>query len=100
MATATAPDRAWLVAYVPPKHTGSFTVDMGALAGPARARWFDPTSAAYSDIGTGLPNSGGRSFTTPGNNSRGEADWVLVIDAAGGAPDLTPPARPKGVTVR
>src|SRR5439155_7090139 len=49
-------------------------------SGPARARWFDPASGAYQDIGTELPNTGTRSFTTPGNNSAGAQDWVLVLD--------------------
>ena len=68
------------MAYVPPAHSGPITVDMAAMSGPTRARWFDPTSAAYTDIGTGLANTGTRSFTPPGNNSVGAKDWVLVLD--------------------
>jgi subtilisin-like proprotein convertase family protein len=83
--TASAtPDGALLVAYVPPDHSGPIAVDMGAMSAPVRARWFDPTSAAYSTIGTGLPNSGSRSFSTPGNNSSGYGDWVLVLDSVAG----------------
>jgi hypothetical protein len=80
VAAAAAPDGTLLVAYVPPAHSGSITVDMGVMSGPARARWFDPTSGVYTDFGTGLTNSGSRSFTTPGNNSVGTKDWVLVLD--------------------
>ncbi len=60
---AAAPDGTLLVAYIPPAHSGSITVDMGAMSGPSQARWFDPTSAAYIGIGTGLPNTGTRIFT-------------------------------------
>jgi len=57
------------------------------MSGLVRARWFDPTSAAYSGAGTGLANSGTFQFTPPGNNSAGASDWVLVLDV----PDNTKP---------
>ena len=79
VAAAASPDGKLLVAYIPPAHNGSITVDMAAMGGPARARWFDPTSGAYSDAGTGLANSGTRMFTPPGTNSAGANDWVLVL---------------------
>jgi hypothetical protein len=79
VAAAATPTGTLMVAYVPPDHSGPITVDMTAMAGPSRARWFDPTSGAYTNIGTGLPNTGSRQFTTPGNNSAGDKDWVLVL---------------------
>ena len=86
VAAAATPDGTLLVAYVPPAHSGSITVDMAAMSGPTRARWFDPTSAAYTTIGTGLTNTGTRSFTPPGNNSAGAKDWVLVCSVESVAP--------------
>ncbi len=80
VAASAARDGTLLVAYVPPDHTGSILVDMGAMSGPSRARWFDPTSAAYTNIASELSNSGTRSFSTPGNNSVGDNDWVLILD--------------------
>ena len=82
VAAAATPDGTLLVAYIPPAHNGSITVDMGAMSGLTRARWFDPTSAAYTTIGTGFANSGTRAFTPTGNNSVGQKDWVLVLDRA------------------
>lgn len=82
-------DGTLLVAYIPPAHTGSITVDMAAMSAPARARWFDPTNAAYTNIGIGLPNTGTRVFNPPGNNSTGEADWALIIDVPMVAPTPT-----------
>ena len=83
--TASAtPNGTLLVAYVPPARTGSITVDMGAMSAPSSARWFDPTNATYTQVATGLANSGQRAFTPPGNNSAGQQDWVLVLDT--GAP--------------
>ena len=63
VAAAATFDGTLLVAYIPPAHRGAITVDMTAMGGPSRARWFDPTSAAYTEIGTGLPNTGTRAFT-------------------------------------
>ena len=85
VAAAATPDGTLLVAYIPPAHSGAITVDMAAMSGLARARWFDPTSAIYTDIGTGLANTGTRSFTPTGNNSVGQQDWVLVLDRASGS---------------
>ncbi len=87
VAAAATPDGKLLVAYIPPAHNGSITVDMSAMSGLVRARWFDPTSAAYSGTQTGLANSGLHPFNPPGNNSVGQNDWVLVLDV----PDNTNP---------
>lgn len=81
VAAAATLDGRLLVAYCPPDHAGAFSVDLGAMRGPARARWFDPTSAAYQDIASSLPNTGPHCFIVPGKNSAGDADWVLVIEA-------------------
>jgi hypothetical protein len=73
-----------LVAYVPPEAKGSATIpiDMTALTGGIRARWFDPGSGAYSEIaGSPFSNVGYREFTTPGKNSGGATDWILLLEA-------------------
>jgi hypothetical protein len=80
VAAAASPDGTLLVAYIPPAHAGSITVDMEAMSGPARARWFNPTSGTYTAIGTGLANTGTLVFTPPGDNGTGFSDWVLVLD--------------------
>jgi hypothetical protein len=95
VAAAASPDGMLLVAYVPPAHSGAISVDMAAMSGTSRARWLDPTSGVYTTIGTGLANSGARSFSTPGSNSAGAADWVLVLDRSAGAP----PSPPTGLTL-
>ena len=80
VAAAATFDGMLLVAYIPPAHRGAITVDMTVMGGPSRARWFDPTSGAYQEIAMGLPSTGARVFTPPGNNSAGEGDWVLLLD--------------------
>ena len=94
VAASATQDGALLIAYIPPDHSGAITVDMSAMSGPTRARWFDPTSATYTSIGTGLANSGTRVFNPPGNNSAGNDDWVLVLDLGSGGATPTPGATP------
>jgi hypothetical protein len=79
---AAATDRSFLLAYLPPEaSSGGIAINMGALAGPARARWFDPTSAMFIEIpGNPFHNSGSRTFSIPGNNASGARDWVLVVE--------------------
>jgi hypothetical protein len=76
---AATPSGSALVAYVPATHVGSIKVDMTALSGSTRARWYDPTRGSFTSIGT-LPNTGTHDFGTPGTNGAGAADWVLVLD--------------------
>jgi hypothetical protein len=95
VAAAADPDGTLMVAYIPPDHNGSITVDMGVMSGPSQARWFDPTNGSYTNIGTTLPNSGGRVFTPPGKNRVGERDWVLRIETGKGAPTPIPSPSPK-----
>ena len=80
-------DGEWLLAYVPVTGDGerTFTVDMSALSGPARARWFDPATGNYLAISNGFEYdpSGTRDFTTPGEHDDGTDDWLLVVDSSG-----------------
>jgi hypothetical protein len=81
---AASPVGTWLLAYVPPTGTDSraFGVDMTAMAGSARARWYNPTSSAFESISSAIPNVGTRQFRTPGNNGTGTNDWLLVLNLA------------------
>jgi hypothetical protein len=90
VSAAATPDGKFLVAYVPPAHHGKIQVDLAALSGPARIRWYDPTSAAYTLVDTNVPTTGKRHLTVPWKNSAGDTDWVLVIDAAGPPPLSAP----------
>jgi hypothetical protein len=82
VAAAATPDGKLLVAYAPPARQSSFSVDMSAMSGSTRARWFNPASGAYTEIATGLAPSGSRAFSVPGDNGAGYSDWVLVLDVA------------------
>jgi hypothetical protein len=79
---ASASDGSLVIAYLPTTRT--VTVDMSRVAHGSTARWFDPTNGKYTDIvGAPFANSGSRQFTSPGRNSSGESDWVLVLEAQG-----------------
>jgi hypothetical protein len=83
--SAVTSDGKLLFAYAPGQSGGTspstFTVDMTAMAGSARARWWNPTTGASTAIAD-FPNTGTQSFTTPGTNGSGN-DWLLILDATG-----------------
>ncbi len=99
VSAAATPAGTSLVAYLGPGHSGSVTIDMTAMSGTTRARWFDPTSAVYSTIsGSPFSNTGTRAFSPPGSNSVGQGDWVLVLDLSGGGGDTTAPSTPTNLS--
>ncbi|MGO8927547.1 MAG: DUF4038 domain-containing protein [Limisphaerales bacterium] len=69
------------VVYTPSSHT--LTVAMTNFAGPVTAKWYDPTANTYTTV-TGSPftNTITTNLTTPGNNSQGDTDWVLLLQAS------------------
>ena len=77
---AATPDGRFVVVYMPTAR--NIVMNMGALRGSARARWFDPTSGDYLDVpGSPFAKSGNQSFTPPEKNHDGDGDWVLMLDA-------------------
>jgi len=66
------------IAYLPQHAT--ITVNMAAIRSAVRARWFNPTTGTFRNIGT-FANSGSRRFTSPGGHSDGTDDWVLLLQA-------------------
>ncbi len=82
IAAAASRDGSLLVAYVPPAGAGSFDVDVRAMRGPARARWFDPAGGSWHPIADALPNTAPHTFRLPGRNTAKDRDWVLVLDAS------------------
>ena len=86
---ARTQDGALGVVYTPVGHT--LTIAMNSFGGPVTARWYDPTADTFRSIsGSPFPNSGTHNFTTPGNNSAGDPDWVLLLQASQGSPTPTP----------
>ena len=77
---AATPDGSLVVLYMPTART--ITINMAALKGAARARWFDPSNGTDKDVPGGpFAKSGSHTFTPPGKNHDGDSDWVLVLDA-------------------
>jgi hypothetical protein len=65
------------VAYVPTATT--VTVNIGAMTLPITARWFDPTNGTYKVIKT-YTTAERPELKTPGPNSAGDSDWVLILE--------------------
>lgn len=85
---ARGADGSMVVAFAPSART--FTVDLSALRSPGKAQWYDPVSAAPVGAPIDVGNTGTRDFATPGPNSGGDDDWVLVL-LAGDAPVIPRP---------
>jgi hypothetical protein len=78
--TAGTPDGSLVVAYLPASTT--ITVNMSKLGGAVTAQWYDPTNGTYASVnGSPFSNTGTQNFTSPGNNSAGDPDWVLILTA-------------------
>jgi hypothetical protein len=68
---AKTPDGRFAVIYLPTKRT--ISVNRAALSAGCRAVWIDPASGARHPV----PMS--NTFTTPGTNAGGDADWLLLF---------------------
>ncbi|HMC25884.1 MAG TPA: DUF4038 domain-containing protein [Candidatus Udaeobacter sp.] len=79
---AKTPDGTLAVIYTPVRHT--LSIALTNFSGCVTARWYDPTANTFAAISDSpFPNTGTHSFTTPGNNSAGDGDWVLLLEAPG-----------------
>ena len=80
---ARASDGSFGIVYVPTARS-NVQVSLGGFStGTVRARWYDPTSGAWRAV-PGSPFAAAGStprLATPGNNSTGWPDWVLVLEA-------------------
>jgi hypothetical protein len=78
-------DGATLIAYVPSTGTGvtTFSVDLRSMSDSSIARWWNPTTGAYTEASGGsfsLANTlSAQSFDTPGDNGTGTNDWALIL---------------------
>ncbi len=86
--SAVTPDGSLGMAYLP--QGGSITVALTNLQNNVLARWFDPGANTLTTIaGSPFPSTGTHTFTTPGKNSVGDPDWVLVLESTLDPPTLS-----------
>ena len=91
VAAAATPEGTLLVAYVPPKHKGSITVDLTAMRGSTNASWYDPTSGIYTAIpGSPFANKGTHEFTPPGKIMQVKATGYWCWKSQAAVPGPTP----------
>lgn len=63
-----------------PKNT-TLTLCLTNFAGPVAAKWYDPTAGTYTPV-AGSPFANtivGTNVVTPGNNTAGDPDWVMLL---------------------
>ena len=81
---AATPSGSLLIAYLPPAHEKTITINTSGMGKTLVASWFDPTNGQYIGIPESpLQNSGEIRLTQESINSRGEKDWVLVLSSEG-----------------
>ena len=79
--TALASDSSWAVTYF--VSSLSVTYDLRALSIPSvHVSWYDPAVGTYIPLpGSPFPNTDNLAIAgIPGNNARGDTDWVLVFE--------------------
>ena len=82
VAAASTADGRLLLAYVPPKHAGSITVDLSAMRRPAQAQWLNPTTAAYTAVaGSPFANSGPQIRAAAGTHADSTTIGCCVLTA-------------------
>jgi hypothetical protein len=84
---ALTPDGSLGMAYLP--QGGTITVAMIRFQNTVSARWFDPSANTFTNIaGSPFSNTGTHNFASPGKNSAGNLDWVLVLEIIKDPPTL------------
>lgn len=87
VAAAMANDGSFLLGYVPTNGSGAqtFTVDTRGLSGTTLCCWWDPTNGTFQTASPSTVSNtqSAQSFTTPGANSSGDNDWVIVLSTSG-----------------
>jgi hypothetical protein len=95
--TARTADSTLAISYLPTPR--ALTVSMAGFRAQVKAQWFDPSNGVYTTIsGSPFANTGTRNFTPPNTNSAGDADFVLVLDAASGV-KISAPLPVQGKTI-
>lgn len=85
VAAAATPSGSLLVAYIPPGHNGTITMDISGMAHEVEVSWLDPGSGSYTKFNpSSFINTGSITVGIPGINSRGAKDWVLVLHSVKG----------------
>ena len=74
---AKSADGKHAIVYVP--WATNVVCNLALMAGPVNGTWYDPTNGASTSAGTGM--TGSHTFTHPGNNSGGDPDRVLILEA-------------------
>lgn len=85
---AVSEDYRIAVIYTPVEHTFKISLPNNIKPKPSSLKWFDPTNGTYRKINKNEYNEVDHKLTisTPGANSSGKMDWVLLFAGTGGFP--------------
>ena len=78
VSAASASDGSWGAIYT--QSNVSLTVNLAMFSANVTVYWMDPCNGARTNLGTFSPSGSHTFASTPGNNSTGDADWVLVFE--------------------
>lgn len=81
---AQTADRKFAMLYIPSqgKEPRELTLDLSLFPGPVSGRWINPAKDAQDILWERpLKNAQGQIVRTPGDNSTGTSDWVLILEA-------------------
>jgi hypothetical protein len=95
---AVASDGSWGAAYFPAFSAATFALKN--FAAPVHIYWWDPTSGSIKNVVLSQPNSGSLTVSTsPGANSAGSTDWLLVFETSQGTPVPAFPAKGRPLAI-
>lgn len=72
-------DGTFAIAYFPLSKSTTFNLAQITAGNRVRAQWFDPTSGEYITVSGSPFVKINQEFITPGKNSDGDTDWILIL---------------------
>src|SRR5262249_38881215 len=82
--TAKTADNKLSLTYFPSngKDPRPFTIDLSQWPGTVKGRWYNPANGQFESVeGSPFRNGGLLRLSTPGDNSTGTNDWLLILQS-------------------
>ena len=76
-----ANDGTFGIAYFPISRSATFDLTRITAGNKVEVQWFDPASGEYFTVKGSPFTKTNQEFKTPGNNSDGDPDWILILSS-------------------